>query len=73
MLKNVTLSAEETLIRKAKEKARHQRMSLNAIFRRWLMHYVGKDKITTDYNTLMERLAYAQAGRSFTREELNER
>ncbi len=73
MLKNITLSAEETLIRKAKEKARHQQMSLNVIFRLWLMHYVGKDKIATDYNTLMERLDYAQAGRSFSREGLNER
>ena len=73
MLKNVTLKAEEALIRRAREKAQKEHMTLSTIFRQWLMRYVGQGKIATDYEALMERLSYAQAGRSFSREELNER
>jgi len=73
MLKNITLRAEETLIRRAREKAQHEHKTLNAIFRQWLARYVGWDRATTSYEALMKRLSYAQAGRSFTRDELNER
>ena len=73
MLKNITLKVEETLIRQAREKAQKEHMTLSAIFRQWLMRYVGQGRITTDYEALMEYLSYAQAGRPFGREELNER
>ena len=33
MLKNITLSAEEEIIRKAREKAQHEHTTLNATFR----------------------------------------
>ena len=73
MLKNITLSAEEILIRKAREKARQEHMTLNAMFHHWLIRYVRQDKASTDYAALMEQLSYAQPGRSFSRDELNER
>ncbi len=73
MLKNITLSAEETLIRRAREKALHEHKTLNAIFRKWLRRYIKQDQASTDYKVLMEQLSYAQAGRSFSRDELNER
>jgi hypothetical protein len=36
MLKNITLSADEELIRKAREKAQKEHTTLNASFRQWL-------------------------------------
>ncbi len=78
MLKNITLKAEEALVRRAEEKAKHEHVSLETIFQRWLLCYVNydytkQDRISGDYETLMEQLSYAQAGRSFSRDELNER
>ncbi|MFQ5638955.1 MAG: hypothetical protein ACE5IR_13305 [bacterium] len=73
MLKNITLSAESTLIRKAREKASRERTTLNSIFRQWLMRYVNSDKKTTDFDALMESLQYARPGRTFSRDAMNER
>ena len=73
MLKNITLSGDEALIRKARDKARRQHTSLNAVFRQWLERYVGQEDAGTNYVALMERLSYARPGRHFTRDELNER
>jgi hypothetical protein len=36
MLKNITLRAEENLIRRARERAAAENTTLNAEFRRWL-------------------------------------
>jgi hypothetical protein len=73
MLKNVTLSAEEDLIRKAREKARKERSTLNANFRRWLRQYVNKNPNNAGFRVLMESLSYARPGRKFSRDEMNER
>jgi len=73
MLKNITLSAEEQLIRKAREKARREHTTLNARFRRWLKQYVNAERSLRDYDTLMKSLSYAKPGKSFTRDEMNER
>ncbi len=73
MLKNITLSAEEELIRKAREKANKERTTLNATFRQWLKQYISRNTKTIDVNNFMEQLNYADSGRHFSREELNER
>lgn len=73
MLKNITLSADEELIRKAREKAGREHTTLNANFRRWLRQYVNRNNRPDDLKALMMSLAYAQAGRKFSRDELNER
>ncbi len=73
MFKNITLSAEENLIRRAREKAQQEHTTLNAKFRKWLNRYVKRDQASSDYAALMKKLSYAQAGRSFSRDELNER
>ena len=44
MLKNITLSAEEELIIKAREKAISEKTTLNVVFRRWLKQYAGRKK-----------------------------
>lgn len=73
MLKNITLSAEEKLIKKAREKAKNQETSLNAIFRSWLERYVNSDKNSKEYKNLMRSISYVEVGRKFSREEMNER
>jgi hypothetical protein len=72
MLKNITLSADEELIRKAREKAKRQRTTLNATFRRWLRQYVNGSTRTSDFYSFMQSLDYVESGRKFSREELNE-
>ncbi len=73
MLKNITLSAEEKLIRKARERARKENTTLNASFRQWLEQYVRSEISPDDYYMLMDSLGYAESGRIFYRDELNER
>lgn len=73
MLQNVTLSADETLIRRARRRAEMENTTLNAEFRRWLAQYVERPQATADFTALMARLSYAQPGKTFTRDELNER
>ncbi len=73
MLKNVTLSSEDWLIGRAREKAVREKTTLNALFRQWLARYVGQDRSAVEYHALMERLSYVQADHSFSRDELNER
>ncbi len=73
MIKNITLSAEERMIQKAREKAQRQRTTLNALFREWLARYINRQAAGSEYGELMERLSYARPGRHFSREEMNER
>lgn len=73
MLKNITLSADENLIRKAREKARKEKTTLNANFRQWLRQYIGKNISSSNFNNLMKQLEYANAGKKFSRDQLNER
>lgn len=72
-MKNITLSAEESLIRHAREKAQQEKTSLNKRFREWLKSYVGQSKSDADFDEMMQQLKYARPGKSFTKEELNER
>lgn len=73
MLKNITLSADEQLIREAREKARREHTTLNETFRRWLKQYVSTEHRLKDYDFLMKSFGYATPGNSFTRDEMNER
>ena len=72
-VKNITLSAEATLIQRARKKAEDEKSSLNRRFREWLTQYVGRKDIEEEYMTLMQDLQYVEPGRSFTRDEMNER
>jgi len=73
MLRNITLSAEEELIDKARDKARREHTTLNATFRQWLRQYVRRTANIADYHSLMDSLDYAKPGRKFSRDDLNER
>ena len=72
MIKNITLSAEEGLIKKAREKAIKEHQSLNQLFRKWLENITADENKSEKYNQLMDELSYAKA-RHFSRDELNER
>jgi hypothetical protein len=73
MLKNVTLSAEDVLIKKVREKAKKEQRTLNELFREWMRRYINKSDPIKGYNEFMEHIDYANAGRKFSREEMNER
>lgn len=73
MLKNITLSAEENLIKKARKQAIVEKTTLNAMFRKWLERYSGKSKALTEYKKIMENLQYVNSGGKFSRNEMNER
>lgn len=72
-MKNVTLSAEDELIEQARLVARAQRKTLNDAFREWLLQYTARSRGAQDLNSLMKRFRHISAGRSFSRDEMNER
>lgn len=74
-MKNVTLSVDEHLIDAARARAEAEHTILNEQFRRWLSDYVGREPRTDAAMALIEELQgkYATGGRTFTRDELNER
>ena len=72
-MKNVTLSADEDLIEQARMVARSQRKTLNAAFREWLLQFTAQAGNGQEVNSLMKRLRHINAGRHFTRDEMNER
>ena len=73
MLKNITLSAEEDLIRRARACATAERTTLNEEFRSWLEKYAEGAETAEAFAELMDLFAYVQPGRSFKRDEMNER
>jgi len=72
-MKNITLSADEYLLEKARAVARSQRRTLNAAFREWLEQFTAKEGNVQDFDALMGQLEKVDAGRRFTRDEMNER
>ena len=73
MLKNVTLSADENLIKKARKRANKLNTTLNAEFRRWLIYYSSENSNSKNFDLLMEQFDYVNAGDKFSRDELNAR
>ena len=76
IMRNITLSATDQLIDQARDKARAQGVTLNDEFRKWLSSYVqagdGQSAVNR-FRSVMQALPKADAGSSFTREEMNER
>jgi hypothetical protein len=75
MLRNITLSADEQLIHRAREKAAAAQTTLNVEFRNWLAAYAGSqdDAAVARFRDVMKQFTDVDAGRSFTRTEMNER
>jgi len=73
-MKNITLSADEHLIERARQTARTEHRTLNDAFRQWLEEYTSRNGDLEQHDRLMNRLrGHVVAGRKFTREEMNER
>ena len=72
-MKNITLSAAEQLIRQARLLAKSQHKTLNAMFREWLEQFTARSGGAREFDALMKRLKHVQAGRRFSRDEMNER
>jgi hypothetical protein len=72
-MKNITLSADEDLIEQARSIARAQRRTLNEAFREWLAQFTQSAGDAQGFDALMNRLQHVDAGRRFSRDELNER
>jgi predicted transcriptional regulator len=72
-MRNITLSADEDLIERARRIAREQRRTLNEAFREWLAQFAESAGDAQGFDSLMMRLRNVNAGRRFSREELNER
>ena len=74
--KNITFSADDIQIERARQVARTRNTTLNDAFRDWLYSYGNGGSPSSkadEFRALMKRLRYADAGRKFTREEMNER
>jgi hypothetical protein len=72
-MKNITFTANESLIKKARERARKENTSLNKRFREWLEQYATKDEKSDEFDQVMKKLSYVSPGKTFTRDEMNER
>jgi hypothetical protein len=72
-MKNITLSADEQLIEQARLLAKSRHKTLNAIFREWLEQLTAQTGGAQEFDALMKRLKHVQAGRGFSRDEMNER
>jgi hypothetical protein len=73
-MKNITLSAEESLIERARVIAQSRHTTLNEEFRRWLEDYTARQGLVEAFDAFMEsvRGKVISAG-PYTRDEMNER
>ncbi len=75
-MKNITLSAEERMIENARAEARVHGTTLNQMFRDWLAEITERKErgrraqMTSVLDGILSRV---DAGRKFTREEMNAR
>ena len=74
-MKNITLSADESLIEEARRRATEERTTLNAQVRLWLAAYVGREQRAARAEAALRELrsGISTDGRKFTRDEMNER
>ena len=72
-MRNITFSADVQKIERAREVARSEHKTLNDAFRDWLDWYASSRVSRAEIAALFKRLKYADAGRKFTRDEMNER
>ena len=75
-MRNITLSAADALIDRAREKARAQGVTLNDEFRKWLVSYVAAqngEQAVARFRAVLQAMPQVDAGRVFSRDELNER
>ena len=72
-MKNITLSADEDLIKRARAVAKAQHKTLNGVFREWLAQFTAGSRYAQGFDVLMKRLKQVDSGQHFTRGECNAR
>ena len=74
-MKNITLSADASLIEAARNQARARHTTLNEQFRIWLASYALQPHAVDDALAQVDRMrTYARTqGKRFTRDDMNER
>lgn len=72
-VRNITFSADEAAIDRAREVARSEHKTLNDAFREWLTQYGSRAVSPGEIAELYRSLRHVRAGRKFTRDEMNER
>ena len=73
LMKNITLSADEDLIARAREQALARRTTLNQLFRLWLEEVAEQKERSIKIGALLDRLDGVDSGGNFRREEINAR
>ena len=72
-MKNITFSVDETVIERARKRAKAENTSLNEVVRAWLKIYIDEPRKGADFQRLMRSLSYARSGGKFSRDTMNER
>jgi predicted transcriptional regulator len=72
-MKNITLSADEDLIERARWIARAQQKTLNAVFREWLAQFTASSGDTQSFDAVMTRMRHVDTGHHYGRDEMNGR
>ncbi len=73
-MRNITLSADETLLEVAQERARAEHTTLNELFRQWLTEYAQREQQAAEAVVVMRELqGKLRVGGKLTRDEMNER
>ncbi len=73
-MKNITFSADDRLIRRARERAAREGRTLNEEFRRWLADYSRQEEQLRRFDEVTEELrGKVRIGRKLSREEMNVR
>jgi hypothetical protein len=70
---NITCSADKADIELAREEAHSQNTTLHEVFRDWLKGMGCRKAREQEYRAPMDELRHVNAGRKFTRDEMNER
>ncbi len=71
-METITLTVDKSVLDEAERLAQEQQVTREAVLNEWLHRSLGAERVRK-YDELMERLKYVNAGRKFTREEMNER
>jgi len=73
VVQNITLSAEQDLIERARLRAAREKRTLNSAFREWLERYAGDAAGGEKYEQLMKRLRHVRSSGHYSHDEMNER
>jgi hypothetical protein len=75
-MRKITLSADQELIERARERAKRENKTLSAAFREWLEQYAdrrGPIMTPKEFDELMRSLSHIKFDRPFTRDEMDGR